>query len=139
MQVELTRIFHFEAAHRLPNLPPEHKCHRLHGHGYEVEVAVAGEVDPSQGWYVDYNDIKRVVRPLVEQLDHVYLNEIQGLENPTSENVAAWLWQRVVPELPGLAWIRISETRRSGCVFRGPGAPVRALQRQDDDPGESDA
>jgi 6-pyruvoyltetrahydropterin/6-carboxytetrahydropterin synthase len=124
MPVELSRRFRFEAAHRLPTLPPEHKCHRLHGHSFEVEVAVAGEVDPVTGWFVDYKQITESVKPLIEALDHRYLNEIEGLANPTSENVAAWLWQRLEQRLPGLAWIAISETPRSRCVYRGGAVPV---------------
>jgi 6-pyruvoyltetrahydropterin/6-carboxytetrahydropterin synthase len=119
MAVELSRRFRFEAAHRLPTLPPEHKCFRLHGHSFEVEVAVGGEIDPDRGWFVDYKVISEAVKPLIEALDHRYLNEIEGLENPTSENVAAWLWRGLEARLPGLAWIAVSETPRSRCVYRG--------------------
>lgn len=124
MSVELTRVFRFDSAHRLPNLPPEHKCSRLHGHTFEVEVAVSGDVDPQAGWFIDFKDITQAVKPLIKALDHRYLNELEGLENPTSENVAAWLWERLLPTLRGLCWIRISETERSRCIYRGPGGPV---------------
>lgn len=126
MSVELSRRFRFEAAHRLPTLPPEHKCHRLHGHSFEVEVTVAGEVDPASGWFVDYKTITETVKPLIEELDHRYLNEIAGLENPTSENLAAWLWRALEAKLPGLASIAVSETPRSRCVYRGGPVPTRA-------------
>jgi 6-pyruvoyltetrahydropterin/6-carboxytetrahydropterin synthase len=119
MTVELSRLFRFEAAHRLPNLPPEHKCSRLHGHSFEVEVFVAGDVDPRAGWFVDFADITGRVNPLIEALDHRYLNELPGLENPTSEHIAAWLWERLQGDLTGLSAIRVSETPRSKCIYRG--------------------
>ncbi|MGD8496867.1 MAG: 6-carboxytetrahydropterin synthase QueD [Gemmatimonadales bacterium] len=120
--MEVFKEFTFEAAHRLPNLPPEHKCARLHGHSFRVELHVAGPVDHELGWVVDFGEIKQVFRPVLEQLDHRYLNEIEGLENPTSENLAAWIWERVSPELPGLARVVVRETCTSGCVYRGPAA-----------------
>jgi len=117
--VEIFKLFTIEAAHRLPNLPPEHKCSRLHGHSYRIEVHVTGEVVQPEGWVRDFGDIRVVFRPLFEQLDHRYLNEIAGLENPTSENLARWIWQRLKPSLPGLSSIVIRETCTSGCIYRG--------------------
>lgn len=111
--------FTLEAAHRLPNLPPEHKCARLHGHSFRIEVRVAGPVDDVTGWVMDFADIKRAFSPLFERLDHSYLNEIEGLENPTSENLARWIWQRLHPALPGLDAVVVRETCTSGCVYRG--------------------
>jgi len=119
MSVELSRVFRFEAAHHLPNLPDGHKCRRLHGHSFEVEVAVAGEVDAHTGLYVDFKVISEAMEPILDALDHRYLNEIEGLGNPTSEHLAAWIWQRLVGPLPGLTWLRVSETPRSRCVYRG--------------------
>ncbi|TXD41755.1 6-carboxytetrahydropterin synthase QueD [Lujinxingia vulgaris] len=120
MIVELVKEFRFEAAHRLPNVPEGHKCQRLHGHSYRVTVTVRGEVDPQMGWLLDYGDIKAAVKPLiVEQLDHYYLNEIEGLENPTSEVLAGWMWERIKPVLPQLHSLQIHETCESSCIYRG--------------------
>ena len=118
--MEVFKTFTFEAAHRLPNLPPEHKCFRMHGHSYRVELHVDGPLDEELGWVVDFGEIKRVFRPVLERLDHRVLNEVDGLENPTSENLAVWIWDRVAPELPGLSKVVVRETCTSGCVYRGP-------------------
>lgn len=117
--MELRKTFQFEAAHLLPLLPENHKCRRLHGHSFKFEVAVAGDCDPKLGWLMDYADISAAVKPTWEKLDHFYLNEIPGLENPTSENVAAWLWKRLKPKLPLLTEIVVAETCQSRCVYRG--------------------
>jgi 6-pyruvoyltetrahydropterin/6-carboxytetrahydropterin synthase len=109
----------FEAAHLLPNAPAGHKCARLHGHSYTVELHVRGPVDARSGWVVDFGDIKKAFSPLYEQLDHRYLNEVPGLENPTSENIARWIWQRLKPSLPGLSKIVLHETCTAGCVYEG--------------------
>ncbi len=116
--MEIFREFTFEAAHRLPRVPAGHKCARLHGHSYRAEVHVAGPVDPSAGWVLDFADITAAWRPLHDQLDHRYLNEVPGLDNPTSENVAAWIWARLAPTLP-LSAVVVRETCTSGCVYRG--------------------
>ena len=117
--MELFKEFTFEAAHRLPGVPEGHKCARLHGHSYRVEVHVAGEVDPSTGMVMDFADIKAAFAPLRDRLDHYYLNEIDGLENPTSENLARWIWQRLKPGLPSLARLVVRETCTCGCVYEG--------------------
>jgi 6-pyruvoyltetrahydropterin/6-carboxytetrahydropterin synthase len=120
MHVELTKEFHFEAAHRLPRVPPEHKCHRLHGHSYRLEITVVGEVDPSTGWLVDYADIGTALEPILRnELDHRTLNDVPGLENATSEVLCGWLWQRLAPRLPGLAAITVHETCTARCTYRG--------------------
>ena len=116
--MEIFREFTFEAAHRLPNLPDGHKCARLHGHSYRFEVHVSGEVDPAMGWLMDFAEIKAAVKPLVAQLDHYYLNEVPGLENPTSEVLAKWIWDRLADKLP-LSVVMVRETCTSGCVYRG--------------------
>ena len=121
MKVELRKTFQFEAAHLLPNLPQAHKCRRLHGHSFRVEIVVAGECDPKLGWLMDYADISEIFKPLWEQLDHRYLNEIIGLENPTSENIAVWIWERVKPTLPLLIEVVVAETCTARCVYRGTG------------------
>jgi 6-pyruvoyltetrahydropterin/6-carboxytetrahydropterin synthase len=120
MNVTLRKTFQFEAAHLLPNLPASHKCRRLHGHSFKVDVIVSGPCDPSLGWLMDYADISAAFRPLWEQLDHRYLNEIPGLENPTSEQIAFWIWDRLKPQLPLLAEIVVAETCTASCSFRGP-------------------
>jgi 6-pyruvoyltetrahydropterin/6-carboxytetrahydropterin synthase len=119
MNIELRKTFQFEAAHLLPNLPESHKCRRLHGHSFKVEVALAGECDPKMGWLMDYTDISEAFKPILEQLDHYYLNEVPGLENPTSEKVAAWIWNRLKPKLPQLKEVVVAETCLSRCVYRG--------------------
>ena len=119
MEMELRRTFQFEAAHLLPKLPATHKCRRLHGHSFQAEIVVAGECDPQLGWLMDYADITEAFKPLWELLDHRYLNEIPGLENPTSENIAVWIWERLRPKLPLLSEIIIAETCMSRCVYRG--------------------
>ena len=116
---EIYKEFTFEAAHRLPRLPETHKCWRLHGHSFRVGVGVEGPVDPDLGWVMDFGDIKEHFKPLDAQLDHYYLNEIEGLENPTSENLAKWIWDRLIQSLPNLAYVRVHETCTSGCVYRG--------------------
>jgi len=119
MRVELVREYRFEAAHRLPRLPASHKCSRLHGHSFRFEVSLEGEVDPETGFLLDFGDVDTLVRPLVERLDHYFLNEIEGLENPTSEVLAAWIWRRLRPDLPQLRAIMVAETCDARCVYRG--------------------
>ncbi len=119
MHVELACDFGFEAAHFLPGFPEEHKCRRLHGHSFRVRVVVAGRVPEERGYLVDYADIDDAMRPLLDRLDHRLLNEIEGLENPTSEVLARWLWHRLEPALPGLAEIEVQETCTSRCRYRG--------------------
>ena len=117
--MEIWKQFDFEAAHRLPNVPPGHKCARLHGHSFRVAIHVRGEVDAKTGWVMDFADIKVAFEPLLSRLDHYYLNEIEGLENPTSENLARWIWQRLQPSLPLLCRVVVKETCTSGCVYEG--------------------
>lgn len=117
--MEIFREFTFEAAHRLTRVPNGHKCGRLHGHSYRAEIRVTGPVDEQAGWVVDFVGIKAAFAPLLDRLDHRYLNEIPGLDNPTSENVARWIWDRL--NLPGLSAVTIRETCTSGCTYRGDG------------------
>jgi 6-pyruvoyltetrahydropterin/6-carboxytetrahydropterin synthase len=119
MIVELVKEFRFESAHRLPNVPAGHKCARLHGHSFVCEVTVRGEVNPQTGWFIDYGDVGDAFEPLRLQLDHYYLNEIDGLENATSENLARWIWERLEGRLPGLHRITIRETCTSRCDYYG--------------------
>ena len=119
MNVRLTRVFTFEAAHSLPNAPEGHKCRRLHGHSFRVEVTVEGPVDPRSGWFLDYGEIKEAVEPIRDQLDHRHLNEISGLENATSEILCAWIWERLKPRLPSLARLVVHETCEARCEYDG--------------------
>lgn len=117
--MEIFREFTFEAAHRLPNLPADHKCSRLHGHSFRVAVHITGPLMQREGWVMDFADVKRAFQPLYDQLDHNYLNDIAGLENPTSEVLAKWIWDRLFPIVPTLTQIVVRETCTSGCVYRG--------------------
>jgi 6-pyruvoyltetrahydropterin/6-carboxytetrahydropterin synthase len=118
--VEIFKEFTVEAAHLLPNVPVGHKCRRLHGHSFRIAIYVSGPLDPVLGWVADFGDIKQACRPIEDELDHQYLNDIPGLENPTSENLARWVWERVRPALPLLSKVIIRETCTSGCIYTGP-------------------
>lgn len=118
--MEIFKEFTFEAAHRLPNVVAGHKCGRLHGHSYRCEIHVSGDIGSHSGWILDFADIKAAFDPLHRMLDHNYLNEIDGLENPTSEVLARWIWDRLSPVLQGLSAVVVRETCTSGCIYRGP-------------------
>ena len=118
--MDIFKVFTIEAAHRLPNVPEGHKCARLHGHSFRVELHVSGDVDPRLGWVMDFADIKTAFFPLYERLDHHYLNEVEGLENPTSERLAQWIWEQLKPAVPLLSAIVVHETCTSGCRYTGP-------------------
>lgn len=121
MKMELRKSFQFEAAHLLPRLPKSHKCRRLHGHSFKVEIVVAGECDPKLGWLMDYADITKAFRPIWEKLDHRHLNDVPGLENPTSEEIAAWIWKKLKPKLPLLSEVVVAETCTARAIYRGEG------------------
>ena len=120
--MEIFKEFTIEAAHRLPNVPEGHKCARLHGHSFRIAIHVRGPVGDESGWVMDFADIAATFRPLYERLDHRFLNEIEGLSNPTSENLARWIWERLRPSLPSLCQITIRETCTAGCIYRGEGS-----------------
>jgi 6-pyruvoyltetrahydropterin/6-carboxytetrahydropterin synthase len=117
--MDIFKSFTFEAAHQLPNVAPDHKCRRLHGHSFQVTIFITGPVDSGLGWVMDFADIKEACQPVYHALDHRYLNDIPGLENPTSENIARWIWQNLASTLPMLSKVEIHETCTSGCVYRG--------------------
>lgn len=119
--MEIFKVFTIEAAHRLPSVPEGHKCGRLHGHSFRIEIHLSGDVGEDSGWVQDFADIKSVFKPFYDQLDHHYLNEVEGLENPTSENFARWIWERVHPQLPLLSKVIVNETCTCGCVYDGRG------------------
>lgn len=116
--MEVFKEYRFEAAHRLPEVPEDHPCGRLHGHSYRVTVSVAGSVDDATGWVLDFATIDHAFQPLHEQLDHRMLNEVEGLANPTCENLAHWIWRRLAPSLPGLSEVTVWETADAGCRLR---------------------
>jgi len=126
--MEIYKSFTIEAAHLLPNLPDDHKCSRLHGHSFKLEIHVSGDVDKSTGWVMDFADISKAFNPLFERLDHHYLNEIEGLENPTSENLAKWVWQKLEPDLPLLSSVVVKETCTAGCIYRGTKPRAKARE-----------
>jgi 6-pyruvoyltetrahydropterin/6-carboxytetrahydropterin synthase len=117
--VELYVDFRFEAAHRLPFVPEGHKCSRLHGHSFFVRLGIVGDVNPATGWVIDFDDIQKSFEPIYDQLDHHYLNEVEGLENPTSENLSRWIWSHLKPRLASLDYVEIRETCDVGCIYRG--------------------
>ena len=117
--MDIFRVFQVEAAHKLPNVPEGHKCARLHGHSFRIEVHISGQVGEREGWVMDFAELRRTFQPVYDQLDHHYLNEIDGLENPTSENLAKWIWQQLKPELEGLSKIIVQETCNAGCIYYG--------------------
>ena len=119
MKVRLVHEFRFEAAHLLPKVPEGHKCRRLHGHSFKIEIAIAGPVDPATGWFIDYGEIYAVWQPLHDRLDHNYLNDIPGLDNPTSENLAKWIWDQMKPKLPPLVQVTVFETCDARCEYTG--------------------
>ncbi len=117
--MKITQAFSFEAAHRLPNVPATHRCHRLHGHSYRVELRLEGPVDPESGFVVDFFDVERAFAPLLARLDHHCLNEIEGLSNPTAENISVWIWNRVKPALPHIAAVVVYETPNCWAEYNG--------------------
>ena len=117
--MDIFKVFTLEAAHRLPNVPLGHKCARLHGHSFRVEIHLQGELGTETGWVMDFSDVKAAFQPLYDQLDHHYLNDIDGLENPTSERLSIWVWDRLKPVLPLLSEVVVHETCTSGCRYQG--------------------
>lgn len=111
--------FTFDSAHFLPHVPEGHKCRQLHGHTYHLTIHIEGKVQEQEGWVIDFNDLKRVVKPVIEQVDHQFLNDIPGLENPTAEVFSIWLWNKIEVLLPGLKKIELKETPGSGVIYEG--------------------
>lgn len=117
--LEIYKDFRFEAAHTFPNVPPGHPCKKMHGHSFMFRVFVTGCIGCKSGWIMDFGDIKKACKPILDTLDHSYLNEIPGLENPTSEALALWIWRHLDGELPGLSGVLVRETGSSGALYRG--------------------
>jgi 6-pyruvoyltetrahydropterin/6-carboxytetrahydropterin synthase len=119
MRTTLVKSFTFESAHFLPRVPEGHKCGRIHGHSFRCDIEVTGEVDPVTGWVMDFAEIKAAVNPLRKELDHRFLNQdVPGLENPTSEEICRWLWERLKPSLPLLTAVVLQETCTARCEYR---------------------
>ncbi len=116
-EMELTKTFYFDAAHRLSTVNQDHKCSRIHGHTFRVDIVISGEVNEEYGWVMDFGKIKEIVNPFIDCLDHEFLNEIPGLEIGTSENLVEWLWGKLNPLLPGLKKIVVWESPRSQCSY----------------------
>ena len=119
MRTTLTKSLTFEAAHWLPTFPEGHKCRRIHGHSFRVDIIVTGDVPEDDGYLIDYGQIKRAAQSVVDQLDHRLLNDIDGLTNPTAEHIAKWLYDRIRPQLPQLTAIRVHETPTSTAEYTG--------------------
>jgi 6-pyruvoyltetrahydropterin/6-carboxytetrahydropterin synthase len=117
--MDIFKVFQIEAAHRLPHVPPGHKCARLHGHSFRIEIHVSGTPDEKTGWVMDFADIKTAFAPIFSEIDHHCLNDVPGLDNPTSERLAIWIWGRLKPSLPALSKVVVHETCSSGCVYTG--------------------
>ena len=119
VNVRLIKEYRFEAAHRLPRVPEGHKCQRLHGHSFKIELCIAGPVNPDTGWFIDYGELDALWQPIFDRIDHNYLNEVEGLENPTSEVLARWLWDQLRPSLPALERVIVHETCDARCEYEG--------------------
>jgi len=117
--MEIFKVYKFDAAHRLPHVGEGHKCSEIHGHSFRIEIHIRGKVDDRMGWVMDFAEIDKAFQPLLDQLDHKYLNDVEGLSNPTSENLAGWIWERLVSQLPQLSKIVVQESPESGCIYSG--------------------
>jgi len=120
VQVEIARTFRIEAARRLTGIAPDHPCARVHGHGFVIEIVLRGEVDPVAGWLCDYADIEAAFAPLARLIDHAYLNDVAGLDNPTSEHLARWIHAHLAPALPALAFVSVRETPETRATYPIP-------------------
>lgn len=117
--MEIFKVYKFDAAHRLPHVDEGHPCSEIHGHSFRIEIHISGEIDHRAGWVMDFADIDKAFLPLLDQLDHKYLNDVEGLDNPTSENIAGWIWARLGSRLPRLSKIVVQENPESGCIYSG--------------------
>ena len=118
--MDLFRIYYLQCARRLPGLPEAHPCSRVHGHTFTIKVTLRGPIDPAYGWVMDFNAMDSAWRPVHDELDHRYLNDVAGLENPTSEALAVWLWRRLQSAMPYLASVSVMEGQDMGCIYHGP-------------------
>ena len=119
LDMEIFKIFSIEAARSLPNLPDKHPCKNIHGHSFKIIISVKGDIDKKTGFVMDFNDIDIAFEPILKMIDHSYLNNLKGLENPSSENLSRWIWKKLIKTLPSLSKIEIRETESTGCVYKG--------------------
>lgn len=124
MYVELVREYRFEAAHFLPKVPEGHRCRRMHGHSFKIDVVIGGQADEESGFLIDFYDLDRVVQPVIDSLDHQLLNDIPGLENPTSERLCRHIYDRLAAQLAGLYSVTVWETTDSRSIYYGPQGPA---------------
>ena len=117
--MEVFKTFSIEAARSLPNLSDEHPCTNIHGHSFKITITVSGDINETTGFVIDFGDVDTAFKPIFQMIDHSYLNDIEGLENPSSENMCRWIWIRLAPTLPGLSQIEIKETDSTGCTYKG--------------------
>jgi 6-pyruvoyltetrahydropterin/6-carboxytetrahydropterin synthase len=113
------KSFTFDSAHALPNVPEGHKCRNVHGHTYHLTAYIEGGLEPHLEWVIDFADIKKIIVPIVKELDHKYLNDLPGLENPTCERIAIWIWDRIKKDIPNLKRVQLNETPTSGVIYEG--------------------
>ena len=111
--------FNIESARSIPNLPKTHPCHHIHGHSFKIIISVKGPVNKQNGFVTDFQDIDDAFSPFKKELDHSYLNDIEGLQNPTSENICIWIWNKIQSSLPNIYKIEIKETDSTGCIYKG--------------------
>ena len=117
--MNIYKIFNIESARSLPNLPDSHPCKNIHGHSFKIKITVSGKINKATGMVLDFNQIDEIFNPIHLLIDHKYLNDIKGLENPSSENLAIWIWKRLKPKLPTIIEIEIKETSETGCIYKG--------------------
>ena len=117
--MEIFKVYYFDSAHYLPNVPPDHKCRNMHGHTYKLIVFISGSSNNDMGWVMDFSDLKKTIQPIIESVDHKILNEIPGLKNPTCENIAKWLWEKIIIKIPEVTKIELHETPTTGVIYSG--------------------
>ena len=115
----LFKQFTFDSAHFLPNVPDGHKCKEIHGHTYHLKVWIEGDLEPHYEWVMDFAVLKKAVEPVIKSIDHKLMNNLPGLENPTCERIAIWLWDKIKPQIPQLKRVELNETPTSGVIYEG--------------------
>jgi 6-pyruvoyltetrahydropterin/6-carboxytetrahydropterin synthase len=114
--IELFKEFTFEAAHKVPGYSD------IHGHSFRVELFMRGEAEGTYGWATSLTHVEPPIHEVQRRLDHRFLNEIEGLEVPSLENIARWIWQRLDNQVPGLDRVvvrRGCSGHGDGCIYRG--------------------
>ncbi len=111
--------YYFDAAHYMAEFEENHNYRKMHGHSFEVTVKLKGDINRKNNWVMDLEELDSFVDPELSKLDHSILNEVDGLEKPTSENIAKWLWSKLIKKIPNLDSIEINRPRIGGCIFNG--------------------